>query len=244
MPGRILVIEGDANVRDLIVGGLTEEGYEVLSVATGEEGVILAADRGVDFICLEVELEGIDGFETVTRFRANAATRSTPFIFVTSRAGLQDRVEGLRMGAQAYITKPFAFGELYATLEGLLQRAPDPEPAVPGVVAPAALGLMGSLGAMSITSVIQALEGEAQTGTLNVVSGTRWGRLTFNAGKIVEAASNQSRGEEAIYELFAWTSGTYAFRAQPVEATEPLAESAMSVLMRAAQHHDEKRTVT
>ncbi len=241
MAARILVVEGDKNVLDLITSGLADDGYELVSVPSAEDALQVAKNDRVDLILLEVELPGMSGFDMVKQLRMDPAMQATPIIFLTGRTGLQDRVEGLRLGAHAYITKPFAFPELQATLDGVLQRAPAPAQAQSS--APPALGVMGSLGAISITSVIQAIEGEVQTGVLSVVSGTRWGKMSFHKGKIMDAASNNAKGEEAIYEFVGWDSGTYAFRAQAVEAKEPLAESATSILMRAVQHQDERQAM-
>jgi hypothetical protein len=100
---------------------------------------------------------------------------------------------------------------------------------------------MGSLGAISLAAVIQAIEGEMQTGVLRIVSGIRWGQLVFHRGKIISATAGSLAAEDAIIELVGWDTGTYAFRTEAVEARPPLAESATSVLMRALQHHDERR---
>ncbi len=240
MARRILAVDGDEEVRDLIVSGLAGEGYEVVPAGSGEQALTLARDGRPDLICLEVLLPGIDGFETVRRLLADPELRSIPFIFLTGKTGLKDRVEGLRLGAHAYLVKPFAFPELFATVGGVLQRAPGSESGGEPPPTPVGLGLMGSLGAISISGVIQALEGEGQTGVLRIVSGIKWGQLAFHRGKIVAAAAGSLTGEEAITELVGWDSGTYAFRAEAVEARPPIAESAVSVLMRALKHHDER----
>jgi len=241
MAHRILAVDGDEEVRDLIVSGLEGEGYEVLPATTGEEALKLAREQRPDLLCLEVSLPGFDGFETVRQLLADPELRSIPFLFLTRKTGLRERVEGLRLGAHAYLAKPFAFPELFATVSGILQRAPVAEADAAAPPASMGLGLMGSLGAIGIASVIQALESERQTGVLRVVSGIKWGQLAFHEGKIVAAAAGNLIGEDAIAELVGWDSGTYAFRAETVEARPPIADSAVSVLMRALQRHDERR---
>ena len=186
-------------------------------------------------------LPGIDGFETARRLVGDAATRAIPFLFLTGRKALPDRVEGLRLGAQAYLPKPFAFPELFATLDSILQRCAMPSGAAASVSASPGLGLMGSLGALSLSGVIQAIEGERQTGVLRLVSGFRWGQLAFYQGKIVSATAGSLTGEQAVIELIGWDKGTYTFRAEAVEPAPPLAASSTSLLIRALQHHDERR---
>jgi len=243
MARKILVVDGDRDVRDLIVSGLVGEGYEVVAAADAEQGLALARADSPDLICLEVALPGSDGFEFARRLRGDPKLRSIPFLFLTARHGLQDRVEGLRLGAHAYLAKPFAFPELFAAVSGILQRAPtaDADAGTAALPASTGLGLMGSLGAISLAGVIQAIEGEMQTGVLRIVSGIRWGQVTFHRGKITSATAGRLSAEDAIVELVGWDSGTYAFRTEAVEAQPPLAENSTSVLMRALQHHDERR---
>jgi DNA-binding response OmpR family regulator len=241
MPRRIMVVDGDPDVRDLIAGGLKAAGYEVLPVRSGEECLAGAPTEQPDVVCLEIALPGTDGLETARRLLADPATGSIPIVFLTARKGLQDRLEGLRLGAHAYLTKPFAFPELLATLQNILQRSAAEDAGSAPAPVGQGLGLIGSLGALSLAAMIQALEGEQQTGVLRVVSGTRWGQLAFHQGKMVAAAAGPFMGEKAIVELIGWETGTYTFRAEIVEPGPPLAESATSILMRAMQHHDERR---
>jgi len=235
MAARVLVVEEDADVRDLIVSALTEHGYEVVIACSGEECLQLAQSERVDLICLEVTLSGIDGFDTAEQLLGNRATRDIPLIFLTERKSLHDRVRGLQIGAHAYVTKPFAFLELLATLEGILRRTQQRLSAL-GVV-----GLMGSLRDVGIGAVMQAIEHEQRSGILNVTSGEKWGRITFWGGKVVGAEAGKAEGEEAVFELIRWPEGSYAFRPQPIPPQTPLAESCATLLVRAYQQFDEIR---
>ncbi|MGQ9732511.1 MAG: response regulator [Candidatus Zipacnadales bacterium] len=241
MPARVLVVETDPEVRDLIVTALREHGYDPFPVATGAQCLAVARSRKPDVICIEASLADVDGFEVVRRLLHDPETSRIPVVFVTSRASLEERVEGLRLGAHAYLTKPFSFPELFAILEGLQHRTRQFVNRPATMAPPTGMGLMGSLGAISIASVIQAIEAEKQTGVLRVVSGTRWGQLAFHNGKIVAAVSATHTGEQTIFDIVSWETGMYTFRSEPVEPTVPLAESATGILMRALQHHDEEQ---
>jgi len=235
MAARILLVEPDSDVRDLIVAALAGQGHEVVVAPSGEDCLRLAQSEHIDLICLEVLLAGMDGFDTAQQLLGNPATRDIPFIFLTERKSLHDRVQGLRLGAHAYLTKPFAFPELFATLENVLRRTQQRLAAI-GVV-----GLMGSLSDVGIGAVLQAIEHEQRTGVLNITSGEKWGRVTFSAGKIVGAEAGRAQNVPAIFELVRWHSGSYAFRAQAVPPAPPLAESCTSILVRAYQEYDEDR---
>jgi DNA-binding response OmpR family regulator len=236
MAARILVVEPERDVRDLVVAGLTGQGYDVLAASSGVECLAIAQSERLDLICMEVSLPGIDGFKTAERLRDDALAGHVPIVFLTARTSLNDRVEGLRLGAHAYLTKPFAFPELFATLDGILQRTQQEQPPSMDV------GLTGSLDAIGIAGVIQAIEAEAQSGVLSVAAQTKWGRICFSAGKVVEAVTGAGSGDEAIYDMVSWKNGSYAFRVQRVRSRSALAENATSLLIRAFQRYDEDRS--
>ncbi len=236
MAARILVVDPERDVRDLIVSGLTAQGYEVLAASTGVECLAIAQSEHLDLICTEVALPGIDGFKAAERLQEDAITQHVPIVFLTVRTSLNDRVKGLRLGAHAYLTKPFAFPELYAVVDGIIRRTQGQ--AIPTPTA----GLTGSLAAVGIAGVIQAIEAEAQSGVLSVTSGAKWGRICFSQGKVVEATTGSGNGDQAIYDMLSWHTGSYAFRPQSVDQQVALAENATSLLMRAFQRYDENRS--
>ncbi len=125
---RILVVEDEAKMARAIQRGLEQEGYAVDVAHDGEDGLYQAIEHPYDAIVLDVMLPGLDGLELCRRLRA--AGRWAPVIMLTARDGVQDRIGGLDVGADDYLVKPFAFGELLARLRALLRRAPGERPVV------------------------------------------------------------------------------------------------------------------
>jgi two-component system OmpR family response regulator len=119
---RLLVVEDSAKMADLLRRGLTEEGYAVDVARTGEDGVWLATETVFDAIVLDIGLPDIDGFEVCRRLRE--AERWPPLLMLTARDDIADRVIGLDAGADDYLTKPFAFEELFARIRSLVRRGP------------------------------------------------------------------------------------------------------------------------
>lgn len=125
---RVLVVEDTQRMAGLLRRGLQEEGYSVDVVANGEDAVWMASENPYDAIVLDVMLPDYDGFEVCRRIRG--AGRWAPVLMLTARDGLHDRVEGLDVGADDYLTKPFAFAELLARLRAVMRRGAPERPAV------------------------------------------------------------------------------------------------------------------
>jgi len=120
---RILVIEDDSAIRQGIVDALRFTGYEVLQAADGKDGQAQALRASFDLLLLDLILPHCGGFEILQAVRA--ARPTLPVIILTARGEEQDRVQGLRLGADDYVVKPFSVRELLARVEAVLRRSPE-----------------------------------------------------------------------------------------------------------------------
>lgn len=117
---KVLVLEDESSIRSFIVINLRRAGYDVIEAETGEEALDkLKENPDTRVALLDIMLPGIDGYELLGYLRSTG----TPVIFVTARTSLQDRVRGLNLGADDYLTKPFEPLELVARVESVLRRA-------------------------------------------------------------------------------------------------------------------------
>lgn len=119
MPERILVVEDEPKIANLLRRGLLYEGYTVDVAPNGEVGLQLARDNPPDMVVLDVMLPGIDGLEVCRRLRAAS---DVPILMLTAKDAIPDRVAGLDSGADGYMVKPFDFDELLARVRALLRR--------------------------------------------------------------------------------------------------------------------------
>ena len=119
---RILVAEDDAETADYVVRGLVALGHIATHAATGPDALHRAMSEEFDALVLDRMLPGLDGLDVLRRLRA--ASVQTPVIVLTAMGGIADRVEGLDVGADDYLVKPFAFAELAARLQALFRRPP------------------------------------------------------------------------------------------------------------------------
>jgi DNA-binding response OmpR family regulator len=123
----VLIVEDDMDIAEGLRYNLEREGLEVIIAPTGEAGLASALDarRPPALIILDLMLPGMSGTELCRRLRREPATRRTPIMMLTARADEADRISGLDLGADDYITKPFSVKELMARVRAVLRRADD-----------------------------------------------------------------------------------------------------------------------
>src|SRR6476619_4773779 len=119
--GRVLVVEDDADIADVLRRSLRNEGYEVRTAADGVEALDVAAGFVPDLVVLDLGLPRLDGVEVCRRLREDG---DVPILMLTARAETEDRVTGLDSGADDYLVKPFERQELLARIRALLRRRP------------------------------------------------------------------------------------------------------------------------
>lgn len=120
---RILVIEDDESIADIIALNLRQEGYEVEVALDGGTGITIASEEDFDLIICDIVMPDVDGYAVCRQLKASQPSRNVPFIFLTALTGIEDKMKGLEAGADDFLTKPFDFGELLARINMNLDRA-------------------------------------------------------------------------------------------------------------------------
>lgn len=123
---RILVVDDDHTVLEVVVSYLRADGHDVAEAADGERALAVFASQPIDLVVLDLMLPGIDGLEVCQRLRQRS---DVPVIMLTALGGEPDRIVGLERGADDYVSKPFSPRELVLRVDSVLRRARDPRPA-------------------------------------------------------------------------------------------------------------------
>jgi two-component system OmpR family response regulator len=178
MTSRLLVVDDEPTVRELLSAALRFAGFRVTSAATAREAVAAATAEPPDLVLLDVMLPDMDGFEVVRRLRERHPGHSAPVpvLFLTARDRQSDKVTGLSLGADDYVTKPFDLAELIARIRAILRRTAG-HPAAVLTVGPLALDAEGH----QVTRAGQAIR----------LSATEFRLLRYlmeNAGRVVSKA--------------------------------------------------------
>ncbi len=197
-PARILVVDDDVTVAEVLTRYLEREGFAVDTVGDGEAALITAAASSPDLVVLDLMLPGIDGLEVCRRLRASG-TPHMPVVMLTARGDEGDRVAGLELGADDYVVKPFSPRELTARVKAVLRRAQGlgPGPAS-GAVAPILCG-----GEIEIDTSARVVRVSGREVALTVREFDLLAFLVRHPGQVF-------RREELFERVWGWTFGDTA----------------------------------
>jgi two-component system, OmpR family, alkaline phosphatase synthesis response regulator PhoP len=127
---KIVVVEDDTDIRELIRHTLSKEGYDITCTARGEDGLALAERGEFELVLLDLMLPGMDGLEVCRRIRSNSNLRKTAVLIISAKDDEIDVVTGLELGADDYLIKPFSVRVLLARVRALLRRSKDASPEI------------------------------------------------------------------------------------------------------------------
>jgi phosphate regulon transcriptional regulator PhoB len=134
MPSRVLIVEDEPDIRELVVHHLKREGYQVSAAASGEDALRQVRAAPPDLVLLDLMMPAMDGLEVCRRLRQDPATASLPIVMLTAKGDEVDRVLGLEIGADDYVVKPFSPKELLARVRAVLRRSRPAPGAAPTTV--------------------------------------------------------------------------------------------------------------
>jgi CheY-like chemotaxis protein len=250
---RILVVDDDRRVHALVKAMADTRGYRITSAHDGEEGLLSAVQHPPDVILVDVMMPRIDGWGLVRRLRAHLELASVPIIFITALSGTEDRLRGFRLGADAFLTKPFRLDELGARIDaavrgkkeverqrrrlaGLRGAPPGQRPAV----------IDGALADFGLPALFFMLEQERKTGVLRLSRTDAAGEIQLQDGRIVgarlggrEVPAEARRNQGAIYHMLGWSEGWFAFSVEHVSVEIDV--TANQILMEGARLLDESK---
>jgi len=122
MSKRLLVVDDEPNLLRAVAACLKAEDYEVSTARSGHEALMLLANSVPDLIISDIRMPGMDGYKLARQLRGSPRTALVPIVFLTAKDETADRIEGFRVGVDAYLTKPFEPEELIAVVNAILQR--------------------------------------------------------------------------------------------------------------------------
>ena len=240
MSYRILIVEDEPGMIELLTVALEDEGYSISIANNGQQGLKKVDEESPDLIISDVMMPDMNGYDFCQQLRENPKTAAIPFIFLTAKKDVSDRVRGLNLGADDYISKPFHVVEVVARIKTLMQRVKRARPTqAQATISEPEAAFAGDLEKMSIGEVVQTIALTRKNGRLLVVNTGRRGEVYFQEGMVTYADVDRKKGEEAVYRLLAWKNGQFKFDSGVAAKTRNLQKSAEGLLMEGMRRIDE-----
>ena len=234
----VLVVDDSLTIRTLLKDELEKAGYLVAEAQDGEVALAVALEKRPDLIIADINMPRVDGWEFCWNLRKRDELRDTPFIFLTDRYGVSDRVRGLSIGAEDYITKPFDVSDLLDRMEQVFEKAEEEDEGPPTVKMPEA-SLMGRVQQFPLPDVLQNIHRQGQSGTLEVRKGLQSGRIFIRKGEAVGAELGPHSGKKAFFRVIGWTDGYFEFREGDPGVEMSLGESTIHLILDGVKQLDE-----
>jgi CheY-like chemotaxis protein len=196
---RILIVDDEENIRHLLRLAF-EDGFEVVEAVDGMDAFEKALDFKPHIILSDIMMPRLDGYGLYRKIKSRPETAYIPFVFLSAKKDVDERVVGLEMGADDYITKPFSIKELKAKVRSITKKISEMKE----------LGsLEGLLKEVDLVDVIQLIEMGRKTGMLLLESSWGPGQVYFDAGEPVYAMTESWKGIEAFYTMLSWKEGRF-----------------------------------
>jgi DNA-binding response OmpR family regulator len=241
-PARILIADDDAWMSRMLATVLTRRGYVVETASDGGIALARAIEEPPDLVITDAMMPVLDGWALIRELKARPDLADVPVIFLSALSSEEDRVRGLRLGADAYITKPFRYEEIDLRISTTLRRVRSQQSDSRRAAADACL--RGRLEQIGVGALLVLLENERKTGRLTLRGeGSRLAELFLQAGRLMRAELQDPQGlvvdAQCIPHLLRWQSGEFELIACDVDGPDRFETSMTHLLLEGARRMDE-----
>src|SRR3982075_4569918 len=234
---KLLLADDNPLIRELVLKAL-EPVCDVVLAADGADALLKVIDEPPDVILCDYKMPGLDGRQLFEKLRGRQSTRHIPFLFMASRADIEERLRPLVDGVEDFITKPFLVKDLVRITKRVVDRLHleklQKKASRPGVI-------QGRLEEMSMIDLMQSLEMGQKSCRLIVRQGGAQGELYFASGQCRDAKIGSVEGDDAVYKVVLWTAGEFEidFNAANASTKTTTTRNTTGLLMEAMRLMDE-----
>lgn len=236
MKHTILVADDEKHILKLVQIPLQGMGYDIILASNGNEAWDKMQEHIPSLVISDVMMPGKNGFELLELARENPKTRTIPFILLTARSTIQDKLKGFESGADDYLTKPFHIQELIARVRTILQRV---EAVTQIKTDQENGGFYGNLQQVSLPTLLQMLDMGWKTGVITLRQDSETGYIYISEGQVVHAIYRNLQGENAVYRMLKWRTGNFTFEEGPIEAEFTIHDKQQALVMEGMRQLDE-----
>jgi DNA-binding response OmpR family regulator len=235
---QLLLVDADPRSVRVLEVSLKNEGFNVTTAADGVDALAKLEFATPDLILSDTRLPGMDGYDFVRKLKAQPRLSAIPVVFLTSQKSIEDKIRGLELGVEDYLTKPIFVRELITRVNMLLARRTQERIATAGP-ATSRTRFSGSLEDMGVVDLMQTVDVSRKSGLATISNGNVDAEIWFRDGKVIDAELGRLRGEEAIYRTLIWTHGTFEVEFRPVDRQDIVPTSTQGLLMEGMRRVDE-----
>ena len=234
---RLLIADDNPLVRDIVLKGM-EQHCDVIVATDGPDALLKIIDDPPDAILCDYKMSGLDGRQLFEKLRGREQTRHIPFLFMASRADIEEKLRHLTDGVEDFVAKPFVLKDLVRAAKKVVDRLHleklQKSASRPGII-------QGRLEEMSMTDLLQSLEMGQKSCRLVVRHDGEQGELFFASGQCRDAQIGSLEGDDAVYKVVLWTEGEFEidFNAANASTRTTTTRGTTGLLMEAMRLMDE-----
>jgi CheY-like chemotaxis protein len=234
---RLLLVDGDPKSLRVLDVSLKKAGFDVTTATSGREALTLLETSLPDLIISDTDLGEMDGFELCRQIKARPEWAKIPFLFVSGRKSIEDKIRGLELGVEDYLSKPIYIKEIGIRVRTALQRAERErmESRREGRTR-----FAGDLSDVGVVDLVQTIEVNRKSGIIHIVNrDNRRGSIFFREGKVIDAEVGRLSGANALYRLFSWSEGRFAVEFKHIRRHDIIDTPMAPLLMEGMRRLDE-----
>ena len=232
----LLIVDGDARNRRVLEVSLRKAGFSITAASSGEEALEFLEHAEPDLLISDTRLPGLDGFDLCTQMKEHERWRNIPFIFLTSDKSVEDKVRGLELGVEDYLTKPIYIKEITTRVTMLLQRKQHERLERRDT---ARTKFTGRLADMAVVDLMQTIEISRKSGVINFMTALGPSTVWFRDGAVVDAEMGRLQGEAAIYRLLSLGDGEFELEFKKINRGHQINATTQALLMEGMRRVDE-----
>ena len=235
---QLLLVDADPRSLRVLEVSLRKAGYSVTTAVDGQDALTKLELSTPDLVLSDTRLPKLDGYALVRRLKERADWASIPIVFLTSQKSVEDKIRGLELGVEDYLTKPIFVRELIARVNLLIARRTHDSFATRNTTG-GRTRFSGSIQDMAVVDLLQTFEVSRKSGIVHLKTATQLGHVYFREGKIVDADMGRLRGEEAIYRALIWNEAEFEVEFSSVKNDDIMETSTQGILMEGMRRVDE-----
>jgi len=235
---KLLLVDADPRSVRVLEVSLKKSGYSVTTATDGLDALAKIESLTPDLVLSDTRLPKLDGYMLVRKLKERPEWMGIPIVFLTSQKSIEDKIRGLELGVEDYLTKPIFVRELIARVNLLLARRTQENIAASRTTTTGRTRFSGSTQDMAVVDLLQTFEVSRKSGVVHL-NGSQNAHIYFREGKVVDAELGRLRGEEAIYRALIWNEATFEVEFKTIANEDVIGGSTQAVLMEGMRRVDE-----